>query len=217
MYFASYYRWLVLRHWIQVRPSDRVLDVGCDDGEIVARIQAASKTALDLNPRCPDPATRLIRGDARHLPLASAAFDAVFSFDIIEHIDDDVAVLAEMVRVLADDGTLWISTPSAGFFIFPRFLTARANRGWGHVRNGYTLAAIQERLPVGTVVEVMYWNESALRFMHAVLRVLDELSSSLTQALAGLCFEIDRHFPDGSNGHLFIAIRKSLVFDQASR
>jgi SAM-dependent methyltransferase len=207
MYFASYYRWLVIRDWVKTRATDRVLDVGCNDGEIVAQLKADLRVGLDLQPHCPDESVRLTCGDARRLPLAGHSFDTIFAFDVIEHIDDDRAVLHELVRVLAQGGTLWLSTPSAGFHIFPRFLTARANRGWGHVRNGYTLAELRQKLPPGLVLEVLEWNEPALRFMHVFLRVLDDVSPAITHALAGLCFRLDKRFSAGPGGHWFVRIR----------
>ncbi|MCC6192145.1 MAG: class I SAM-dependent methyltransferase [Anaerolineales bacterium] len=216
MHFASYYRWLVIREWQRVSPEDRLLDVGCDDGEIVARVRAAQRVALDLNPRCRDAAVRLIRADARFLLVPSGRFDTVLGFDLIEHIDDDRAVLAEMVRALAPGGTLWISTPSVHWKIFPAFLTARAARGFGHVRNGYSLAELHERLPAGLEVEVRTWNEAAFRFMFAVLRVVDAVSSPLARNLAGWCYHLDRRRPEGQGGHLFVRVRREAA-DALSR
>lgn len=210
MHYASYYRWLVIRDWIRVNPTDRVLDVGCDDGEIIARLPAARKVGIDLNPRSPDPNVHLVCGDARRLPIASGAFDVVFAFDIIEHIEDDRTVLAELVRVLACGGTLWLSTPSAGFVLFPSFLTARANRGWGHVRNGYTIEEIQQKLPPEVQVEVLLWNEPVFRFVYVGLRSIDKFTR-LTCLLARWCFEIDRHWSQGHNGHLFGMVRKEPI------
>lgn len=207
MHYASYYRWLVLRDWVRVHPADRVLDVGCDDGEIVAQIRAAVKVGVDLNPHSPDPSVRLVRGDARRLPIASDKFDAVFAFDIIEHIEDDRTVLAELMRVLASDGTLWLSTPAAGFVLFPPFLTARANRGWGHVRNGYTVEEIRDKLPPDTQIEIRLWNEPVFRFFHVWLRILN-LFTGLTRRLAAWCFHCDQYLTRGLKGHLFVRIRR---------
>jgi SAM-dependent methyltransferase len=212
MYFTSYYRWLVIRKWMHLNASPRVLDVGCDDGEIIARVQATMRVGSDLNPRCPDPAVRLICNDAHFLPLASGSFDAVFAFDVIEHIENDRAVLSELVRILTDGGTLWMSTPSAGFEIFPRFLTCRANRGWGHVRNGYAPAEIHEKLPPGIMTDIMLWNEPMLRFLHVALRILD-FSPALTCAVADWCYQFDRHFSQGLKGHLFIKVCKQVPSD----
>jgi SAM-dependent methyltransferase len=209
IHFASHYRWLIIRDWLRVAPTDRLLDVGCDDGEIVARLQAAARVALDLNPRCPDPAVRLVRADARRLPVPTGEFDTVLAFDLIEHIEDDRAVLAELVRAMTRQGTLWLSTPAADFRIFPAFLTPRANRGFGHVRNGYTLDDLRRRLPANVGIELRYWNEPVFRFSFAGLRVLDAVSGSLARQLASLCFRVDRHFQSGTRGHLLVTVRKT--------
>jgi SAM-dependent methyltransferase len=206
IHFASHYRWLIIRDWLRVAPGDRLLDVGCDDGEIVARLKAAERVALDLNPRCPDPGVRLVRADARRLPVPTAEFDTVLAFDLIEHIDDDRAVLAELVRAMKGPGTLWLSTPAADFRIFPAALTPRANRGFGHVRNGYTLDDLRQRLPANVKIELRYWNEPLFRFLFVALRVLDAVSGGLARNLAGWCFSVDRHFQAGTRGHLLARI-----------
>jgi len=160
-----------------------------------------SRIASDRNnPRCPDASVQLIQSDACHLPLVSNSVDAMFAFDIIEHIDDDRGALAELVRVLANNGTLWISVPSAGFALFPPFLTSRAQKGWKHIRSGYGLEEIQEKLPVGTHIEIIPWNEPAFRLTYAILRILGK-STRLTYLLATWCFEIDRRWSRGHYGH----------------
>lgn len=207
LHFASYYRWLIIRDWLHVAPTDRLLDVGCDDGEITARVRAAQRVALDLNPRCPDPAVRLARSDATRLPVASGHFQTITAFDLIEHVTDDGAVLAEMVRALAPGGTLWISTPAVKWRIVPAFLSGRAARAFGHVRNGYTVGDLQRRLPPGCALEVMYWNEPVFRFLFTLLRVIDAVSSPLARALAGWCYRLDRRWRAGDGGHLFVRVR----------
>ena len=46
-----------------------------------------------------------------HLPLPSEAFDLICALDIIEHVEDDNAALAELSRVAAAGARLLISTP----------------------------------------------------------------------------------------------------------
>ncbi|HSP97377.1 MAG TPA: methyltransferase domain-containing protein [Candidatus Dormibacteraeota bacterium] len=53
----------------------------------------------------------VVRGSITALPLASACFDLVCAFDIVEHVDDDDAALAELARVTAPAGALVLSTP----------------------------------------------------------------------------------------------------------
>jgi ubiquinone/menaquinone biosynthesis C-methylase UbiE len=51
---------------------------------------------------------RLERWDAKHLPCADGSFGAVLSNSIVHHIPEPGVVLAEMVRVLAPGGTLFV-------------------------------------------------------------------------------------------------------------
>lgn len=53
----------------------------------------------------------VVRGSITALPVASEGFDLVCAFDIVEHVDDDDAAIAELARVTARLGTLVFSTP----------------------------------------------------------------------------------------------------------
>ena len=52
-----------------------------------------------------------MRADARELPVRSGACDLVTAFDVLEHIDEDYLVAAEIARVLRPGGTALISVP----------------------------------------------------------------------------------------------------------
>jgi SAM-dependent methyltransferase len=51
--------------------------------------------------------------DAASLPFEGAAFDAVCSFETIEHLEDREAYLREVARVLRQEGVYLVSTPRA--------------------------------------------------------------------------------------------------------
>jgi len=55
---------------------------------------------------------RVAVGDLCRLPFRDASFDLVISTDVIEHIDDDVAALGEMRRVLSPVGRVILTTPA---------------------------------------------------------------------------------------------------------
>ncbi len=56
-------------------------------------------------------ALRGSRADASRLPFRDGAFDLYVSFETIEHVSDDRAVVSEAWRVLAPGGMLLCSTP----------------------------------------------------------------------------------------------------------
>jgi SAM-dependent methyltransferase len=70
---------------------------------------------------------RFVRADARSLPFREA-FDAVGAFDVLEHIDDDEAVLVEMAGAVKPGGGLLLTVPQ-----HPR-LWSPADEQAGHVR-----------------------------------------------------------------------------------
>jgi ubiquinone/menaquinone biosynthesis C-methylase UbiE len=49
---------------------------------------------------------------ANHLPLPDASYDIYVSFETIEHVEDDNALLTEATRVLRPGGLLLVSTPN---------------------------------------------------------------------------------------------------------
>lgn len=98
-----------------------VLDVASGEGygtNLLGTV-AASVVGLDLEAAAVRHATqkygretvRFVRGSAARLPFPDASFDFVVSFETIEHLLDQEAMLAELQRVLTDDGRLLISSP----------------------------------------------------------------------------------------------------------
>jgi len=61
------------------------------------------------------PGAPTVFGDAPHLPFADAVFDTVLLFDVLEHLQQPDASLAEACRVLRPQGTLVARIP----FLYP--------------------------------------------------------------------------------------------------
>ena len=53
----------------------------------------------------------VVAGDALALPFSDGAFDRVIAAEVLEHIPDDRAALAELARVLRPGGTMAVTVP----------------------------------------------------------------------------------------------------------
>ncbi len=102
--------------------SGAVLDLGCGVGygsRLLARA-ARRVVGVDSSPltvgfafsEFAAPNLHYLAADARALPFPSAAFDWVVCFELIEHLREGEAVVAEIARVLVPDGRLLLSTPN---------------------------------------------------------------------------------------------------------
>ena len=125
----------VLRHVARLAPR-RVLDIGCGPAALLAELAAQgidtcgvdrSEAALRL--------AREIAGETAGTTLRSelhpdwhGRFDLVMSFEVIEHLDEDVAAMREWHDYIAPGGRLLLSTPA-----HPRRWNA-ADVWAGHVR-----------------------------------------------------------------------------------
>jgi SAM-dependent methyltransferase len=211
-YFASYYRWLVASQRLGVDlTGPRILDVGCDDANFLGRGAASLRVGVDMAPRVrPQNGIEIVRADARQLPIAAGGFDSIMCFDVLEHIEEDRAVMREMLAALSPHGTIWISTPALGYRMFPKILTPYTNRIFGHVRNGYTAADLQALIPDPErwMLDCFYWNEPLLRLGFVPIHVINQVAPALAARVTQLVYALDRLLPNGKNGHLFATIRR---------
>lgn len=96
--------------WLNARPGERILDLGCGDGQLTLRLGAtgAIVTGVDASPQMV--AAALARGvnadcgSAEALPYDAGVFDAVFSNAALHWVRDHDAMLAEVHRVLGPGG-----------------------------------------------------------------------------------------------------------------
>ncbi|MBI5430020.1 MAG: class I SAM-dependent methyltransferase [Nitrosomonadales bacterium] len=96
------------------------LEIGCGTGFVLSGIAsdfpAASLSGAEIYsiglPYAAQrvPGAQFMQMDARNIPFASH-FDALGAFDVLEHIEEDSAVLAQMNHALKPGGTLILSVP----------------------------------------------------------------------------------------------------------
>jgi SAM-dependent methyltransferase len=123
-------------------PALNILDVGCGTGANLEMLSEFGEAeGVDVSPEalsfCRERGLEKVRlGEAEKLPYDDSSFDLVTGLDVVEHLDDDVAGLKEMRRVLRRDGR-------AVFFV-PAFMFL-----WGvqddisNHRRRYTLKGLQ--------------------------------------------------------------------------
>jgi ubiquinone/menaquinone biosynthesis C-methylase UbiE len=115
-FFAPFGEALV--EFAQIRPDERVLDVGCGAGAALgpASRAAASAVGVELSPamaeraRVAVPEAEVHVGDASVLAFEDGSFDVVLSSFVVFFLPDPTAALREWGRVLAPGGRLAIAT-----------------------------------------------------------------------------------------------------------
>ena len=103
------------------RPID-MLDFGCGTGAFLEHLERfGAVSAVDSDASAVAfchtrgrTEVQLVPADAP-LPFPDASFDLATALDVVEHIDDDVAALAELRRVLRPDGVLLVAVPAFMF------------------------------------------------------------------------------------------------------
>lgn len=113
--------------WIPPHDEARILDCACGRGfylNMYRRVSRCTLVGLELEDEIIRKAQRnvghlpgitLTRGNIYALPFPDNWFDGVILSEILEHIDDDVAGLREVRRVLKPGGVVAITVPNANY------------------------------------------------------------------------------------------------------
>jgi len=110
-------KWALRRYFPNAR---RLVDVGCGTGFVLAGISRGfpqlELTAVDRAPRALEiarsrvPSARFECADVSSLPY-DAVFDVACALDVLEHLDDDDAAIAELRRVVVPGGGVVLTAP----------------------------------------------------------------------------------------------------------
>lgn len=96
----------------------RVLDVGCGAGQVVGRLTEAGFEAHGVDVSEPNIekarkfSDRCQLYDGQRLPFPDAFFRSVGALNVLEHVDNPEAFIAELVRVTEIGGRIVISSPN---------------------------------------------------------------------------------------------------------
>jgi len=129
-FFHKNRAWMVRRMVSKyATPNAPILDAGCGTGLNLRHLPEGS-TGIDINPRNIEllrqrlPNHTVVEGDVEALPFADASFGTVLCTEVIEHIPDPSAALAEYRRVLQPGGVLIGSVPARSAIWKLRFLSS---------------------------------------------------------------------------------------------
>ncbi|HSH81495.1 MAG TPA: class I SAM-dependent methyltransferase [Herpetosiphonaceae bacterium] len=113
-------RSLARYHFVASHLQGATLDVGCGRGYGFDVIQpwSSRRVGIDVSleflrdAQARSSAASLVRASGEALPFSRGSFESIIAFEVIEHIENDLAFLDELKRLVRDDGLIAISTPN---------------------------------------------------------------------------------------------------------
>jgi SAM-dependent methyltransferase len=149
----------ILKRMIEGMPPTTALDIGAAGGGNTRALVDAGWESVALEYSAVgarvarDRGLQVIRADARALPFADRSMGLVVAFDILEHVQEDGEMAAEIRRVLSPGGTALIAVPA------DMRLWSAHDVAVGHVRR-YDRESLRRILTdAGLVIDDMWsWN-----------------------------------------------------------
>ena len=159
-----------------------ILDVGCGTGINHSVLSKYGPTV------CTDPSAEavafsrsrgigeLAQSEIETLPFAASSFDIVTALDVLEHVDDDMTAMREILRVTRNGGVLLVTVPAYGF------LWSEHDEALHH-RRRYAASELRNKLTnAGFEVERITYYMSLLFFPILFIRFVQSLTKRSIEA-----------------------------------
>lgn len=164
----------------------RIFDVGCGtgaNGQMLTKFGTfhGSDMSQEALRFCRERGlSRLTRTWVEHICFPDDSFDAITALDMLEHVDDDLAGMAELYRVCKPGGLLLVTVPAYGF------LWSEHDEALHH-RRRYTASELRNKLSVsGFEVERISYFISLLFFPVLAMRFWQNLFKRSVRPKTGL-------------------------------
>jgi SAM-dependent methyltransferase len=146
-----------------------VLDAGCSSGflleDLRGRYPDATLLGADLvaaglrRAHALVPDAQLLLADVCRLPIAEGSVDAVLSANLLEHVPDDVAALAEIRRVLRPGGLAAIVVPAGPgtYDYYDAFLGHERRYARGELARKAAGFEVVHDTHIGSIIHPAFW------------------------------------------------------------
>lgn len=188
------------------KQTDKVLDVGCGLGYLTSKIQG-TVYGIDLDVGALEFANRkydasFIVGDALNLPFKDYEFNHILAMGIVEHVPDDRLFMKEMKRVIKDNGTLVLSTPTLEGIVKPT-RTCHEKGGQYHYKDNYSEGELISLVKDGGFINLevgytlSFFTRIAIEGIKAIYNIINpsfEKQSDVLKDVGTFKFKIYRAF-----------------------
>jgi len=195
IWYEHWHRYVFARAFMRGK---RVLDAACGEGYGSALLagEAHSVLGMDVDEAAIAHARarygtranlRFERGDCTALDLPAGSFDSVVSFETLEHVEAQQALIAGFARVLDDAGTLFVSSPDKR-----TYSDVSGFRNEFHVRELYRdelLALLQPHFPYVRLYGQKLLFQSAIWSLDAPLSTAAAATATADEPQAGLGYD----------------------------